>query len=449
EVSGYQVSRAAIESVGVGLRPYDESILTRAGGFGNVDATGVRMYSFPGQTRQWNHPVGQAQYAVANLNSYRLNPDPRYLAIAEANGQRLVDRRVVSADAWYYPYDFDFAVHGDTTQTLRAPWYSSMAQGEALSAFSRLYQVTHDAKWLEAADRTYLSLVQAPEGEAPFASRVDSAGRLWFEEYPRYPVSQSEMVLNGHIFTMFGLYDYWQLTGRRADVGKLFLGGLRTMELTVRTAYRRPNWASVYSLHHAIPTISYHKTHIAQFLLLWRLTTDPQWISHAAVFREDFPEKNVPGTAVIRPGTFTIYRLDSDKRVVATRRVSFSRQTGAPYSTRHRIQGGPKALQISAGGYSGWWFPESSAVYGLGAVDVDVYAPKARLVLQAGRTYTFYRIDYRGNVLGSKRLTVTRTTSAPTNHSAVVLGRPSWYVTAGWLAGYYVAFQTGVGASSY
>ncbi len=83
-----------------------------------------------------------------------------------------------------------------------------------------------DPKWRLAADATFLSLLQAPDSSAPFSSRVDTKGRLWFEEYPRYPVADSEMVLNGHIFAMYGLHDYWQLT-QDDNARKLFLGACR------------------------------------------------------------------------------------------------------------------------------------------------------------------------------------------------------------------------------
>lgn len=442
-LSGYRTSTTPFLPIAVGKRPYESTTLTRAGGYGTVDATGVRMFRFGDDTTLWNHPVGQAQYILNNLNSYRLNPDPRYLDIATKNAQRLVDRRVESADAWYYPYDFDFAVHGDTTQTLRAPWYSGMAQGLALGAFTRLFQVTKDPRWLEAADRTYLSLVQAPKGDAPFASWIDGGGRVWFEEYPRYPVSHGERVLNGHIYAMFGVHDYWQLTGQRADVARILSGALYTVGATNPAEFRRPNWASVYSLFHQKPTVSYHAVHIRQFLILWRMTKNPRWAVTANTYRSDFPQKNVAGSAIITAGTKTIYRLDSQWRVVATRKVTFARQTSAPYATRHRIQGGPRAMRISAGTYTGWWFPEAYGVaYPRGAVDVHAFDPKVRLVFGAGKTYTAYRLDYRGLVVGTKRLTVTRQTSAPATSNAVVQGRPAWRIGAGALAGYYVPFQS-------
>ncbi|KRE62219.1 hypothetical protein ASG78_03970 [Nostocoides sp. Soil756] len=449
-LTGYRTTILDFRSIAVGRRAFESSVLTRAAGYGVVDATGVRMFRSGDDQTLWNHPVGQAQYILHNLNSYRIDPDPRYLELALRNGQRLVDRRVESADAWYYPYDFDFAVHGDTSQMLRAPWYSGMAQGQALSAFVRLYEVTQDPAWLEAADRTFLSLVQAPVGAAPFASWVDASGRAWLEEYPRYPVSSSERVLNGHMYAMFGLHDYWQLTGHRPEVARILSGAMYTVAATTPSEFRQPGWASLYSLFHRYPTVSYHRVHVAQFQMLWRMTNNPRWAVTAITYRDDFPQKNVGGTAVITTGTRTIYKLDSQFRIVSSRRVAFARQTGAPYDTRHRIHGGPRALRVSAGAYSGWWFPEATGLaYPVGAVDPQEYDPAVRLVLAAGRTYVGYRLDARGRVIGTRSLTVRTTTSAPATGNAVVQGRAAWLVSAGMFAGMYIPVQTGVAPGYY
>lgn len=58
-----------------------------------------------------DHPAAQAQYGLANLASFDLTDGQRILdrAIAQAT---LVDDKVVSRAAWYFPYVFDFALHG-------------------------------------------------------------------------------------------------------------------------------------------------------------------------------------------------------------------------------------------------------------------------------------------------------------------------------------------------
>lgn len=443
-ITGFVKSGATLVPVAVGVRPYEDSKVTAKTGFGVRDSTGVRMFSFAGETKQWNHPVGQAQYALVNLNSYRLTKDPAYLTIASKNAQRLVDQRVESGGAWYYPYDFDFAVHGDTTQTLQAPWYSAMAQGQALSVFVRLFEVTGDAAWKTAADATYATLRQTPEGTAPFASRVDEKGRLWLEEYPRYPVENSEKVLNGHIFAIYGLHDYWQLT-QSEEVRGIALGALRTVELTVPGEFRRVRAVSVYSLWHKVPTFSYHKVHIRQFLELWRLTRSQVfYINVANAYRSDFPLRTGTGTMVIPTRVKTFYKADSTGRITGTRSVSFARQTGAPYNDRMRLQGGPIGLRISAGAYTGWYAPEGyGQAFAKGAIDKHGYLPRTTIQFQP-KSFTAYRLDSAGNISGYRNITINRNSNAPTSYSGIVQGRPAWYFDVGAFTGLWVPMQSGI-----
>ena len=169
-LEGYLTSGIVPRAVPIGERPYANAALVR----GLVDITGVRMFRLAGDPTMYDHPVGQAQLSMAYLDQYRLTRLPAYLRLAKVNAQRLVDRRVESRGGWYYPYDFDFAVHGDTTETLTAPWYSGMAQGLALSAFTRLFQATGDPAWKTAADATYASLDNTPVEGEPFGSWVSS-----------------------------------------------------------------------------------------------------------------------------------------------------------------------------------------------------------------------------------------------------------------------------------
>ena len=177
DITGFSLSAAYPKAVAPGQRPYEDFALSDPKGFGLVDSSGVRVFRFAGETKIWQHPVAQIQYGLINLNSYRLTKNRAYLDIAIANAQRNIDRKVESAGAWYFPYDFDFAVHGDTTETLKAPWYSAMAQGQALSLFVRLYEYTKDAKWKAAADATFASLRQAPAARRGSTGAAGSGSR--------------------------------------------------------------------------------------------------------------------------------------------------------------------------------------------------------------------------------------------------------------------------------
>src|SRR3989304_4560902 len=100
------------------------------------DPSGVLMH-LEGSTL-YDHPVEQAQYALALLGGYRQTGDAERLARARLQADRLLDRAVAQGGALYFPYPFDFARHGNYRDVMVAPWYSAMAQGQALSVFVRL-----------------------------------------------------------------------------------------------------------------------------------------------------------------------------------------------------------------------------------------------------------------------------------------------------------------------
>jgi hypothetical protein len=442
----FTVSSSTLHQISAGLRPYEGTGVTPPGGFGTVDEQGVRMFKFPGSDTSWNHPVAQAQYAIANLNSYRLTGSRAYLTIAAANAQRLVDRAVTVGDAWFFPYDFDFALYGDLSQELRAPWYSAMAEGQALSVFTRLWQVTGDAKWRDAMDHTAASFQVEPSADAPFVTRVDSDQHLWFEEYPRYPSSHSERVLNGHIFSIFGLYDYWSATGQPADVARLILGGISTVERTALSAFRRPKRSSVYSLNHARPAGHYHAVHIAQFLLLWRMTHAPAWLTRAQTFEFDYPLPRTHGVAVLRRGVKQrMYRLDQDLKIKRSRVVRLKRKKAVEFTSHVRTaDGGPVVMRISSGRFKGWSVAEAPRrAWALGAIDRHDYAPRPRVVLPAGH-YAAVRLGSRGGVQAKRVLTLSRSSSFVASAQATVRGSRAFYARNGTLAGYWVFIGRGV-----
>ncbi len=439
-LEAYKLSGVVQRAVLDGERPYENAPIVK----GITDSTGVRMFLLPGDPTMYDHPVGQAQLSMAYLDHYRLTGLPSYLRLAKANAQRLVDRRVESRGGWYFPYDFDFAVYGDTSETLTAPWYSGMAQGVALSAFTRLYQATGDPAWKTAADATYASLDTAPVEGEPFGSWVSSTGDLWLELYPRWPVETSERVLNGHIYAAFGVYDYAQLTGS-TDAMRLYDGAVTTVTNYLMSEFRTPRWASLYSLGHRLPTISYHQKLVNELLYLQHETGNPLFTTWANTLRNDFPWRSSKGFAVITPGTRVIYLLNAARHVVRTRAVRFARTTGAPVDHRERAHGGAIMLHVKAGAYAGWWFPEAYTKTRIrGAVDVHSYDPPLQATFAAYASIRAYEYDDQNLLVDTKTVMFTEPTQTPVTKSAIVDGQVAYFLPTGDFAGYWVRVQSGL-----
>lgn len=264
-----------INRLAPGSRPYAQSTPVSLTDTGTHDASGVRMSLRNG--RLYDHPVGQAQYGILLHDAYRLTGNRAYLDRSIRNAQRLVDRRVLRGNAWFYPYRFPFRLHGNA-ETLTPPWFSMMAQGQALSLFTRLAGTTGQARWRQAADHTFASFL------LPFASRrpwgVYVKDRLLrLEEYPDPARLWGDQTYNGHVFALFGLYDYVALTGS-ADALTMLRGALTTARDLV-PKLRVPGWRSHYCLRHLHDSGHYHGIHIRQQQMMQAITGDAAFARNA------------------------------------------------------------------------------------------------------------------------------------------------------------------------
>ena len=251
----------------------------------NLDSTGLRILNMgPGGSRV-DHPVAYAQYGISALLEYQSSGQQVWLDRALRHAERLVQIHTDRGDAWHFPYLFDWTYTG---KTLRAPWWSAMGQGEALSLFVRLYEETGDEKWRSAADHTWLSLTQDRSAAEPWATMTDN-GLLVFEEYAgNLPPLK---VLNGHLFALFGVYDYWRLTGDPAAAAHL--DAAATTVLDVMPKIRVPGGVSYYCWQDACrqkvwqnPT--YHVIHSWQLDTVGRLTGDERFSQWARLLRSDW-----------------------------------------------------------------------------------------------------------------------------------------------------------------
>jgi hypothetical protein len=408
------------------------------------DAKGVRMYRFPNQTKLWNHPVGQAQWGLRNLSAYLDTGDRFYLDRARANAQRNLDRKVVSRGAWWFPYDFD-AVRCTGRPTMEAPWYSGMSQGLLLSLFVRLHEVTDEAKWREAADRTFASLTLPPKVGVPWATWVDPDGYLWLEEYPERKRTAGERVMNGHVYAMLGVYDYWRLTNSAVATSTL-KAGATTVRRYLPSPFRVPNWASRYSLGCPHSAFGYHVVHTDQALRLYEITHASVFADYASVLRADFPARGVSGPVRFNAGSHTGYKFDGSGRITGNKSIKLTKASNAPTNKRIRIKGRGIYYVITAGALRGYLVPEQypSRIL-LGTYVEHRYNPKRTLTFKPG-TYTAYAYDSKGTIVRTRVATLTKASNAPLGATAMVNGRLSYLVTAGYFKGWWLPDNSGLSA---
>jgi hypothetical protein len=114
-----------------------------------------------------------------------------------------------------------------------------MAQGEALSLFARLYETTNEMKYFEMAEKLFNSFDNFGTFDAFWIANINENNYYWIEEYPQQPPSH---VLNGFVFAIFGLSDYYLLTGNM-ECKKILLGSLTTIKHYI-PEYRVPGGIS-------------------------------------------------------------------------------------------------------------------------------------------------------------------------------------------------------------
>lgn len=154
--------------------PEERIVLTRGQTNGPLDQYGVP------------HPVRHATVAM-----WRLDDGDVEGAVA------LADELLAIRDDRGFPYLFGWPAKNGFP-ALDPPWYSGMAQGKALGLFSRLYEATGEQRWLRAADATFATL--------PAYTHDGWISTFEFDE--------PDPILNGHIYALLGIHDYWRVTGR-------------------------------------------------------------------------------------------------------------------------------------------------------------------------------------------------------------------------------------------
>lgn len=274
-----------------------------------LDSTGLRIYYPPNSSTRADHPVAYAQYGISALMEYQRTGESVWLSRAIRHGERLVQMRVERSGAYWFPYRFPWTYD---RRTLSAPWYSGMAQGQALSLFVRLGDVTGEARWTTAADRTWQSFPQAYTRSAPWSSLAIDR-HLYFEEYAgdEPPL----LVLNGHLFALFGLYDYWRDTGN-PEVARYIDGAGTTVLNRMMPLIRKPGGVSYYCVQFNFCQRSYwqnqkyHVIHSWQLDTTARLTGDARFSEWAQLLRDDWQPSTLrtysfdfgPGTDMIEAG---------------------------------------------------------------------------------------------------------------------------------------------------
>ncbi|EQB38980.1 MULTISPECIES: D-glucuronyl C5-epimerase family protein [Virgibacillus] len=219
------------------------------------------------------NPSTIAQYGLQHYSLYLKNKD-------EQSKQKFL-----SVAAWFlqnqnsqggWAYQFDHAYYPSRLEKLKAPWYSSIGLGMAMSVLARASYLTKNTTYQNKALQA-TSIFQTSSNDHGILAKFEGK-YSFYEECPTNPPSY---ILNGFMFALIGLYDLHKQTGNR-QAGMLYEDGVRTLkrmlplyDLGNRTAYDLTH----YTTDGGYPNIAswgYHVTHIHLLAALNSVKKDPK-----------------------------------------------------------------------------------------------------------------------------------------------------------------------------
>lgn len=374
----------------------------------------------------YDHPVLQAQYLLKQLNTLRREGSQDVEAMAKATLRRWQEVGVESRGGLYLPYGFEW--HGGD---LQPPWYSAMAQGQALSAASRLYEVLEEDWIKEIAERLMRSFELLPnrcDDSVPWVVDVDSKGYLWLEEYP-YP-GQGQCVMNGHLFAAWGIYDYWRVfDDSRAKV--IANAAIETSKNYFWQA-RNPGWSSHYDLNKQLLIRNYHQTHISQLEMTYNITGNPFFLEMSDIYESDFPSYQRSGQLVIKRGEHVLHKMDNTHvptKSIDIRKITLETDAAFDFEVRTKVEDLDGVwLRIVGGEYDGWWAQEEpDTVFPKGCFDRHYYQRRRQILLGSG-AYIFRHLDESGQSTREYELRVSGATEIFVKCKALWNGVPHFQV---------------------
>ncbi len=140
--------------------------------------------------------------------------------------------------------------------------YSSMTQGQAVSGFSRAFLLTSDDKYMKAALLAAKCLFE--EGEEKITVQFK-----YGLSYSEMPNNSGSIVLNGWIFTLWGLIDL-QYIYPSVELSKLIDSALDSLIKSIHL-FDNGYW-SMYDNKKTICSPFYHRLHINQLKALYIMT---------------------------------------------------------------------------------------------------------------------------------------------------------------------------------
>ena len=157
-------------------------------------------------------------------------------------------------------------------QNSSIPWVSGYAQGLATGLYALAYNETGREEYLKLAEE-FMNSFKLPLSKNGFIVQTEYGP--WCLEYNYYP---EQLVLNGNIICLQGVYYYWEVTGNET-AHRLFLEGAQSVKRAL-PFFDTGNWSRYASIYNS-SSLFYHRLHIKLLVWLYVKTGDDTFLRYA------------------------------------------------------------------------------------------------------------------------------------------------------------------------
>ena len=214
----------------------------------DISDNSVPMYHVESGEKMY-FPIGIFQYGIGAYDLYLKNNDKDML------------EKVINCANWAVENQQENGGWVTFAHENKEKPYSAMAQGEGISLLIRAHIATNDKKYMDSVYKAKdFMLVSIEDG----GTSEYKDGELFLYEFTYEP-----LVLNGWIFSLWGLWDYVVYTEDN-NAREFLQCTIDTLEKTL-PKYDNGYW-SKYDMGKRICSGFYHRLHIAQLNVMYELT---------------------------------------------------------------------------------------------------------------------------------------------------------------------------------
>ncbi len=241
------------------------------------DDSGIPLYKTPNDNIIY-HPIVICQYALGVYEHLVLSKFSNHILknkfLIQADWLVSNQVKINNGSVWLINYPLpEFGLNKE--------WFSSMAQGEAISVLTRAYSITKNEKYIRTAEDAILM----------FDIPVKQGGLLnFFKNLPVFEEYPSEIntvaVLNGTIFALFGLFDLLLLVNS-SKAKQLFDTGIESLK-QILPYYDTGYWCRYYLFDYPkeyLASYTYMCLVYEQLESLYYITNDDIFIEYSNKWR--------------------------------------------------------------------------------------------------------------------------------------------------------------------